>query len=259
LSLEKLNEHIQQELQKREVSETMANLQKEVYKLVVINEAKINSLQEALAAVKFVEVEAPILNEKLNELKAQLEKDKNYLTTKVEELVNNTFKEDFIKITKKTKFLQKELITYATFNKINEHTIHTPYVLNLLKEATNEELLRLSPYKIADLIHTETKYSQIRKFVELYKEETKESKIDKWITTFAKNNDANEHQQIRLHYTEVKGMLQMGFSTTEMLQDIAIQWSIRLGYSGDIKNDPGTQKAVKEVVNIMKEEAAIVI
>ncbi|MDU9693689.1 hypothetical protein O0Q50_21160 [Priestia aryabhattai] len=259
MSLEKLNEHIQQELQKREVSQDMANLQKEVYELVVIREAKINSLQEALAAVKFVGVESPILEEELNALRQQLKKDKAYLTEKVESLINNTFKEDFIKITKKTKFLQKELITHATFNKINEHTIHTPYVLNLLKESTNEELLRLSPYKIAELIQTETKYSQIRKFVELYKLETKESKIDKWITTFAKNNDANEHQQIRLHFTEVKGMLQLGFSTTEMLQDIAVQWSIRLGYSGDVKNDADTQGAVKEVVNILKEEAAIVI
>jgi len=259
LETEQLNDYLIKELQKHEVSEVMKNLQKEVYEKIVLKETQINSLEDAIKAMNFVGLETSAVEIKLNELEKELANNKANLTLKVDELINDTYKEDFVKVAKKTKFLQKELITHSTFSKINDHTIHTEYILNLLEVTTNEELLHLSPHNIAALIQSEKKHSQINKFVNLFKPETNETKIDNWINKFSKHKNVSEHQQIRVHFTELKGMLQIGFSTEEMLQDIAIQWSVRLGLSGDYKNDPDTQKAVKEAIDIMKEEAALII
>ncbi|WP_456363888.1 hypothetical protein [Priestia aryabhattai] len=259
MSAEKVNEYLVKELQKREVSEVMKNLQKEIYEKIVIKDAQINSLEDAIKGLDFVDFEVPAVKMKLDRLREELANNKASLTLRVEELINDTYKEDFVKVAKKTKFLQKELITHSTFSKINDHTIYTEHILNLLEETTNEELLHLSPHNIAALIQSEKKHSQINKFVNLFKPETNETKIDDWITKFSKHKNISEHQQIRVHFTEVKAMLQIGFSTKEMLQDIAIQWSVRLGLSGDHKNDSETQKAVKEAIEIMKEEAALII
>lgn len=249
MSLEKINEFVQEEMKKRELSEDMTKLQKDVYEKVVIKKAKILSLEESLKAIQFAQVEAPVIKETLDKLNKELEEDKEVLTKTFESMIVEANKEDFVKLLKKTKFIHREAIDYKIFNNLRNETI------NIIKEKTNEELLLLSPYKVADLVQGERKLPAIGKFLDLYKPETQGTDIDGWINKYSKKED--DEQQIRVHFAEISNG---GFFTDTMIEDIAIRWSIMIGLSGNMKNDPETQKpldpemqeAVKEVTSVIK-------
>ena len=247
MSLEKVIEYIQEEMKKRELSEQTNNLRKEVYEKIVIKKAEILSLEEAAEALEFVGMDSSFIRSKLEELKKELEINKEELAKQLEALISVKHKDDFVKLLKKTKFINNRApINHSTFKKANEH------VANLLQEVTNEELVLLSPYKVAELVESEKKIPAIGKFVDLYKPETAGTEIDGWIEKFAKKTD--EAQQIRVHFTE----LSSGIFTEDMIQDIAIRWSRMIGLSGNLINDPETQEAVKEAMAIIRKNVAMI-
>lgn len=245
MSMNQINENIAEQLKNRRVSVELMQLQVDVLEKIVKVKAQILSLEEATAAIQFANVEAPSIANKMVELRNDLEKTKQELADKLETFITEENKEDFVKIVKKTKFIKRAPINHTFFANQNE------YFNNSIIEITNEELVLLSPYKVAELIHTEKKNPAIKNFVELYKPEAMETDIDEWINKYAKQMD--DTQNIIRHYLELPTV----FLNEEGVKDIAFRWCIMLGLSEDLKNNKETQEAVEEASEIIKKATTV--
>ncbi|MCK2000114.1 hypothetical protein MZM54_01780 [[Brevibacterium] frigoritolerans] len=233
------------QLTNREVFGDLKELRIDVFEKIVKAKAQILSLEEATAAIKFANIEAPSITNKLIELKKELETANQELTGKLERLITEENKENFVKIVKKTKFIKRAPVNHAFFANRNE------YFNNSILEITNEELVLLSPYKVAELIRSEKKNPAIEKFVDLYKPEAMETEIEEWINKYAKQMD--DAQNIIRHYLELPTVILLEDGVT----DIAIRWSVMLGLSGDLENNKETQEAVEEASNIIKKTTKV--
>lgn len=251
MSLEKINQYIQEELKKREVTQEMRSLQEQVYEEIVLIKSKINSLSLALQAAKFAELDTTYIKDGLDQLERKLSLNKENLRTKLEPMIIESYKEDFIKVVKKTKFLQGMPITFEVFNNVNQRTLY------LLEVDTNEELVKLLPYKIAELIKDERcKYTQIQKFVDLYSTQKEDEEITKWIDKYAKSTE--DTQQVISHYYEILEMLQETIFTSEMVENLVEQWCLRIGLPAYSDDTSVTKEAIKEMSEVISNKGIVV-
>jgi hypothetical protein len=234
-----------QEMKNRNVSEEMQELRKDVYDKVVINNAKISSLQSAMEAMEFSSMDSSTVATKLEEIKNEVKRDKEELTKKVEEFINNKDnKKDFIKILKKTKFIKREVIDHKTFKLSDDK------VLNMIKEVINEELVLLSPYKVAELVASEKRNPDLMRFLDLYQPNTVGNEIDVWLKNYGV--DESDFQQIRLHYQELETEIMI----PTMAEDIATRWAVMIGIK--VENEEHLKKVVQEAVEIISKKAVII-
>ncbi len=249
MSLEKINEYIKEEMKKKELKPEFLDIQKALFETFIIPKAQLSSLEEAKEAMTFAQVNTNEVDKKISELSSQKEKAREELITKFEKLVTRENKEELIKIFKKTKFIRRETLNYKMFKNLR------PEVERMIKEVTNEEMVKLSPYKVAEIVRDEAmKYPVIQKFCELYQPETVGTDIDIWISKYAKTEE--DIQQIKLHFTEISNS---GFLTESMISNIAVRWSIMLGLSGNLGVDPESKKPLdQEMTNAVKEVSLII-
>ncbi|MED2737445.1 hypothetical protein [Bacillus toyonensis] len=238
-------DHLNQEMQKRKVSEEMQELRKGVYDKIIIKNAIIYSLQSAMEAMEFSSMDSSSVATKIEELKNEAKRDKEELTKKVEELINNKEnKEDFIKILKKTKFIKREVIDHKTFKLTDDK------VLNMINEVINEELALLSPYKVAELVASEKNNPALKRFLDLYQPNTVGNEIDIWLNNYAV--DESDFQQIRLHFMELENEIMI----PTMAEQIATRWAVMIGVK--VENEEHLKKVVQEAVEIISKKAVII-
>ncbi|MGN5650606.1 hypothetical protein [Bacillus sp. Brlt_9] len=238
-------DYLNNEMKKRAVSEEMMELQKDVYDKVLIKNAKISSLQTAMEALEFSDMDSSTVAAKIEEFKSEAASDKEELTKKVEKLINNKEnKEDFIKVLKKTKFIKREVIDHKTFK------LTDGKVLNMIKEVINEELVLLSPYKVAELVASEKENPALMRFLDLYQPKNEGTEIDNWFKNYAK--DESDFQQIRLHLKELENQIQL----PDMVKEIAVRWTVMIGVGTE--NEEHFKKVVQEAVEIISKKAVII-
>ncbi|WP_088362502.1 hypothetical protein [Bacillus cereus] len=238
-------DYLNNEMKKRAVSEEMMELQKDVYDKVLIKNAKIASLQTAMEALEFSDMDNSTVAAKIEELKSEAARDKEELIKKVEKLINNKEnKEDFIKVLKKTKFIKREVIDHKTFK------LTDGKVLNMIKEVINEELVLLSPYKVAELVASEKENPALMRFLDLYQSNNKGTEIDNWFKSYGKNE--SDYQQIRLHLQELENQILI----PDMVKEIAVRWTVMIGVGTE--NEEHFKKVVEEAVEIISKKAVII-
>ncbi|MGF7535713.1 hypothetical protein AAGG74_18830 [Bacillus mexicanus] len=244
---DEISAYIKNEKLKRSVSEEMKELLQNVYENLFIKNAQLKSLETSIEALGFAELDSSFVEQKKEELIEEIELNKSNLTTKVEKMITEENKEDFIKIIKKTKFIQREPFDFKFFTNMRSETV------NAITEGVYEEVTKLSPYKIADLVQSEYKQPQIKKFLDLYKKNYLDSEISNWINQYGINKD--DQQKILNHFDEIKTNV---FLTEDMINRIAIRWSTMIGIEVSSPSEKD-KKAIEEVSEIIKNNAHCIL
>lgn len=241
-----LSDFIKNEEIKRNVSDEMQTLLQKVYEKLFIKSAQLKSVETSIEALRFAGINISDLEHKKMKLSEEIDNNKVLLTSKVETMLTEKNKEDFIKIIKKTKFIQREPFDFKFFANMKSETV------NAIKEGVYEELLKLSPYKIAALVRSETAtHPQIRKFLDLYKEEYLESEILNWIKCYGSKTE--NQQQILTHFDDIKTQ---GFFTEDMIETVAARWARMIGINVSSPSDID-KKAITEVTEIIRNNVTI--
>lgn len=251
MGMEKVNSYIESEMKKRELSPVFKDLQEEVYLKVVYTKAALRSLREALKAVEFANTHLVDSDSVINvdgfkrqimQLEKTLEKNREELQKKFQPLIADEYKEDLLKIVKKTKFKKGVEFDHRTFESMNEQRF------GLVQVAICEELLKLAPYDVSKLIEPDRHIPEAAQFVDLYRPQMVDSDIDFWIKKYQKNDDEVGAQVVREHYIEI---MEEQCLFPQLLVDIVLRWTTTIGLAGRL-DDEETKEAVQAALAFLK-------
>jgi len=238
---------INEEKEKRKVSGEMQAMLDEVFEKIFMKKAKLRSIETAIDAMTFSDIDTKILEEQKDELVEEIDRDTDKLSKCIENMITPNFKDDFVKVLKKTKFIHREPFDFRFFSNLR------PETKRAIEEGINEELVKLLPYKVAELVKDEYKVPEINKFLTLYSVKLQSSEILMWIDKYAATKV--EEQQILVHFDEIKND---GIYTDNMISEIAVRWAKMLGINVE-KSTEENKKIIKEASELIRANANLII